>query len=156
MVTRPGGEGTPNLVGLSGLEAHAAQNGEARVIDEQALDHHGRAAHDGGVDGRKATANTLKEAHQVVVHAIEGLNTQEHKKQRQEKGDDGAEGGKRDGDLDTANEEVPALVGHVNQARQKVAGVGVRDNAHLYQVDKRHDATVDKEDRRDGDHDIAA
>ena len=151
-----GGEGAPNLVGLSGLEAHAAQNGEACVIDEQTLDHHGRAAHDGGVDGRKAAADTLKEAHQVVIHAVEGLNTQEHKEQCQEECDGGAEGGKRDGDLDTANEEVAALVGHVDQARQKVAGVGIRDNAHLHQVDKRHDAAVDKENCRDGDHDVAA
>ena len=30
-------------------------------------------------------------------------------------------------DLDAADKEVPALVGHVDQARQKVAGVGVRD-----------------------------
>lgn len=151
-----GGEGAPNLVGLGGLKAHATQNGEARVIDEQALDHHGRAAHDGGVDGRKAAADTLKEAHQVVVHAIEGLNTQEHKEQRQEECNDGAEGRERNGDLDTADEEVATLVGHVDQARQKVARVGIRDNAHLHQVDKRHDATVHEKDRRDGDHDIAA
>lgn len=130
------GKGAPDLVGLRRLEAHAAQNGKARVVDEQALHHHGRAAYDGGVDGRKAAADTLKEAHQVVVHAIEGLNTQEHKEQCQEECDDSAEGGKRDGDLDTADKEVPALVGHVDQARQKVAGVGIRDNAHLYQVDK--------------------
>ena len=151
-----GSEGTPDLVGLGGLEAHSAQNGKARVIDEQALDHHGRAAHDGGVDGRKAAADALKEAHQVVVHAIEGLNAQKHKEQRKEKSDDGTEGRKCDGDLDAADKEVPALVGHVDQARQKVAGVGVRDNTHLHQVDKRHDAAVDKEDRRDDDHDIAA
>ncbi len=138
------GKGTPDLVGLGGLEAHAAQNGKARVIDEQALDHHGRAAHDGGIDGRKASANALKEAHQVVIDAIEGLDTQEHKEQRQEEGDDGAEGGKRDGDLDAADKEATALVGHVDQARQKVAGIGVRDNTHLHQVDKRHDAAVDK------------
>lgn len=118
-------------------------------------DHHGRAAHDGGVDGRKAAADTLKEAHQVVVHAVKGLNTQEHKEQRQEECDDGTEGRKRDGDLDTADKEVATLVGHVDQARQKVAGVGIRDNAHLHQVDKRHDAAVDKEDRRDSDHNIA-
>lgn len=119
-------------------------------------DHHGRTAHDGGIDGRKAAADTLKEAHQVVVHAVEGLNTQEHKEQRQEECDDGAEGGKRDGDLDAADEEVAALVGHVDQARQKVAGVGIRDNAHLHQVDKRHDAAVDKEDRRNSNDNITA
>lgn len=119
-------------------------------------DHHGRAAHDGGIDGRKASANTLKEAHQIVIHAVERLNAQEHKEQRQEECNDRAEGGKRDGDLDAADKEVAALVGHVDQARQKIAGIGVRDNAHLHQVDKRHDAAVDKEDRRDGNHDIAA
>ena len=81
-----GGEGAPNLVGLGGLEAHAAQNGEARVIDEQALDHHGRAAHDGGVDGRKAAADAFEKAREVVIHAVERLNAQEHKEQCQKKG----------------------------------------------------------------------
>ena len=151
-----GGKGAPNLVGLGGLEAHAAQDGKARVIDEQALDHHGRAAHDGGVDGRKASADALEETHQIVIHAVERLNAQEHKEQRQEEGDDRAEGRKRDGDLDAANKEVAALIGHVDQARQKVAGVGVRDDAHLHQVDKRHDAAVDKEDRCDGNDNVAA
>lgn len=56
-------------------------------------DHHGRAAHDGGVDGRKAAADALEEAREIVIHTVEGLNTQEHKEQRQEECDDGAEGG---------------------------------------------------------------
>ena len=99
---------------------------------------------------------TLKEAHQVVVHAVEGLNTQEHKEQRQEECDDGAEGGKRDGDLDAADEEVAALVGHVDQARQKSRWGWNPRQCSPAPVDKRHDAAVDKEDRRNSNDNITA
>lgn len=111
---------------------------------------------DGGIDGRKPSADALKETREVIVHAVERLDTQEHQQQRQEEGDDGAKERERDGDLNAADKEVATLVGHVDQARQKVAGIGVRDDAHPHQIDKRHNAAVDKEDRRDGNHDVAA
>ena len=96
------------------------------IVDDEALDHHRRAAHDGRIDLCEADAHDLPEADEIVVGTVDLHEPEEHEAKGQEEGDDGADDGNLDRAEDALDERVTHLVEHVEHRCEEVRRIRVR------------------------------
>ena len=144
---KTGDEERPDAVDLRDAHAGALEEIEDRVVEDEGLHHHRRAADDEDVEAGEFVRDDLDKLHKVVVALVGLLNAEKDHEKRQHERDRRAGQRELNGRPHAGDEERALVVGHVDHGGERAGGVALGVDGGVDDVGELEHEAVKREQR---------